>query len=158
MVVPARYRDDGPSRTGWYALAAFFALVSLGIGGFLLFNALTRNDTPGGSHTLHDYVGQPLATVTDSLNSLERRYSLDEEDQDNDFGAGIVTRTDPIAGTILGDDTVVTVYYNPDAGHRPHPRRRRPDPRRRAGARCATAGFQVVSDTTEPTPPWRPGG
>ena len=27
VVVPARYRDDRSSRTGWYALAAFFALV-----------------------------------------------------------------------------------------------------------------------------------
>ncbi len=150
VVVPARYRDDGPSRTGWYALAAFFALVSLGIGGFLLFNALTRNDTPGGSHTLHDYVGQPLATVTDSLNSLERRYSLVEEDQVNDFGAGIVTRTDPIAGTILGADTVVTVYYNPDQATA-----RIPDVAGQTldGARAALrdAGFQVVTDTSEPS-------
>ena len=36
VTVPARYREQ--SRTGWYALAAFFALVALGIGGFLLFN------------------------------------------------------------------------------------------------------------------------
>ena len=49
------YRDDRSSRTGWYALAAFFALISLGIGGFLLFNALSNNDDPGNARALDDY-------------------------------------------------------------------------------------------------------
>ena len=43
----ARYYEPPPSRTGWYALAAFFALVALGIGGVLLFNALSGDDEPG---------------------------------------------------------------------------------------------------------------
>ena len=55
VTVPARYREQ--SRTGWYALAAFFALVALGIGGFLLFNTLASDDPPS-SRRLPDYVGQ----------------------------------------------------------------------------------------------------
>ncbi len=149
VVVPARYRDDRSSRTGWYALAAFFALVSLGIGGFLLFNALSSNGGPGNARALDDYVGQELSVVTDSLNRLERPYSLQEEDQDNDFGPNIVTRTDPKAGVILGDDTVVVVYYNPDAttARIPDVSGRTLDEARSA---LRTAGFQVVSDTTAP--------
>ena len=34
---------------GWYALAAFFALIALGIGGVLLFNALSGDDEPGAN-------------------------------------------------------------------------------------------------------------
>ena len=149
VVVPARYRDDRSSRTGWYALAAFFALVSLGIGGFLLFNALSNNDDPGNARALDDYVGQELSVVTDSLNRLQRPYSLQEEDQANDFGPNIVTRTDPAAGVILGDDTVVVVYYNPDATTAlvPDVSGRTLDEARSA---LRTAGFQVVSATTAP--------
>ena len=42
----ARYYEPPPSRTGWYALAAFFALIALGIGGILLFQALSGDDEP----------------------------------------------------------------------------------------------------------------
>ena len=145
----ASYRDDRSSRTGWYALAAFFALVSLGIGGFLLFNALSNNDDPGNARALDDYVGQELSVVTDSLNRLQRPYSLQEEDQANDFGPNIVTRTEPAAGVILGDDTVVAVYYNPDATTAlvPDVSGRTLDEARSA---LRTAGFQVVSATTAP--------
>ena len=94
----ARYYEPPPSRTGWYTLAAFFALVALGIGGVLLFNALSGDDDPGNARALDDYVGQELSVVTDSLNRLQRPYSLQEEDQANDFGPNIVTRTDPAAG------------------------------------------------------------
>ena len=87
--------------------------------------------------------------VTDSLNRLQRPYSLQEEDQANDFGPNIVTRTEPAAGVILGDDTVVVVYYNPDATTAviPDVSGRTLDEARSA---LRTAGFQVVSATTAP--------
>ena len=87
--------------------------------------------------------------VTDSLNRLQRPYSLQEEDQANDFGPNIVTRTDPTAGVILGDDTVVAVYYNPDATTAlvPDVSGRTLDEARSA---LRTAGFQVVSATSAP--------
>ena len=59
VTVPARYREQ--SRTGWYALAAFFALVALGIGGFLLFNTLASDDPPS-NRQLPNYVGRELST------------------------------------------------------------------------------------------------
>jgi eukaryotic-like serine/threonine-protein kinase len=40
----ARYYEEGPSRTGWYALAAFVALLALIAGGVLLFQALSGDD------------------------------------------------------------------------------------------------------------------
>ena len=58
----ARYYEPPPSRTGWYALAAFFALIALGIGGVLLFNALSGDDE-AGSNALRNYVGMNLDSV-----------------------------------------------------------------------------------------------
>ena len=63
----ASYYEPPPSRTGWYALAVFFALIALGIGGILLFQALSGNDDPS-SFALPDYVGQPLNKVIVDLN------------------------------------------------------------------------------------------
>ncbi len=69
----ARYYEPPPSRTGWYALAAFFALIALGIGGILLFQALSGDDEPS-SFALDDYVGRPLAEVTQELDDLNLNY------------------------------------------------------------------------------------
>ena len=65
VVVPNRYRE--PQRTGWYALAAFFALVALGLGGFLLFNTLADGDE-GSDLAMPNYIGQPFADVSAELN------------------------------------------------------------------------------------------
>ena len=54
---------------GWYALAAFFALIALGIGGVLLFNALSGDDA-AGSNALPDYVGMTLEEAIADLEEL----------------------------------------------------------------------------------------
>ena len=58
----ARYYQDHNSRTGWYALAAFIALIALVAGGVLLYQGLTKErEAATTAITLDDYVNQPLA-------------------------------------------------------------------------------------------------
>ena len=66
-------------RTGWYALAAFFALVALGLGGFLLFNTLTGGEK-SSEREMKNYVGQPLAEVVADLTELRISYIAIEEE------------------------------------------------------------------------------
>ena len=65
----AMYYDTNGSRTGWYALGAFVALILLVIGGVLLFQALSADD--GGAEAeqfvLEDYTNRPLTEVTADL-------------------------------------------------------------------------------------------
>ena len=56
----ARYYEDGHSRTGWYALAAFVAMIALVAGGVLLFQALNKDDSETVGITLDDYTNQRL--------------------------------------------------------------------------------------------------
>jgi serine/threonine-protein kinase len=111
VTVPNRYREQ-PPRTGWYALAAFFALVALGLGGFLLFNTLAGKDDPS-DRTLQDYVGDPVADVTRDLLDRHINYVL-EIREDTRFGEGIVNGTDPAAGVVIQQSGTVTVFYNED--------------------------------------------
>ncbi|MBA3606043.1 MAG: Stk1 family PASTA domain-containing Ser/Thr kinase, partial [Acidimicrobiia bacterium] len=107
----AHYYEPGPSRTGWYALAAFFALIALGVGGLLLFNALSGDDA-AGSRTLDDYVGQPLDVVTAALDDLDLVYDSQPEES-TVVAENVVHRTDPVAGTVVVDDQVITLFFNP---------------------------------------------
>jgi serine/threonine-protein kinase len=110
VVVPSRYREQ--SRTGWYALAAFFALVALAIGGFLLFNTLA-NDDPPSSRQLPDYVGREVSAVIDDLTRRDLTYQIVEE-QNDEFDDGIVHQTDPTAGTVMPEGGRVRLFVNPD--------------------------------------------
>ena len=58
-----RRRAPGGTRS-----AAFFALIALGIGGVLLFNALSGDDD-AGSNALKNYVGMPLEAAIADLDS-----------------------------------------------------------------------------------------
>ena len=144
VAVPARYREQ--SRTGWYALAAFFALVALGIGGFLLFNTLASDDPPS-SRQLPDYVGQELATVIEDLTDRDLTYSVVEE-QDDRFQDGIVHRTDPGAGTVMPEGERVQLFVNPtnDTAVIPNVAGMTVDEARRA---LEAAGFRVLDTVSE---------
>ncbi|MET0324845.1 MAG: PASTA domain-containing protein, partial [Ilumatobacteraceae bacterium] len=107
----ANYYEPPPSRTGWYALAAFFALIALGIGGVLLFNALSGDDEPG-ANALKDYVGSTLQAAIDDLEELGLTYQSIAE-PDATVAEDIVHRTDPVAGTIVVENELITLYYNP---------------------------------------------
>ena len=114
VVVPNRYRE--PQRTGWYALAAFFALVALGLGGFLLFNTLTGGEEDSDL-TMPNYIGQPFAEVSAEL-TLERINftPIEEENTDQLNGVvdeGLVWSTDPEPGIVRSGDDPVQIFYNP---------------------------------------------
>ncbi|HET9547072.1 MAG TPA: Stk1 family PASTA domain-containing Ser/Thr kinase [Desertimonas sp.] len=144
--VPARYREQ--SRTGWYALAAFFALVALGIGGFLLFNTLASNDPPS-SRRLPDYVGRELAAVVEDLTDRDLTYTIVEEQNDN-FQDGVVHKTDPVAGTVMPEGGRVQLFVNPtnDTAVIPDVAGMTLDEARRA---LEAAGFRVVDAVSEPS-------
>ena len=107
----ANYYEPPPSRTGWYALAAFFALIALGIGAVLLFNALSGDDA-AGSNALPDYVGMTLEAAIADLE--DRGLSFQSIPEENSTVAeDIIHRTDPVAGTIVVDNQVITLFFNP---------------------------------------------
>jgi eukaryotic-like serine/threonine-protein kinase len=107
----ARYYEPPPSRTGWYALAAFFALIALGIGGVLLFNALSGNDDTG-SKALKNYVGMRLQDAIADLDRLGLKYESVAE-ENTTVAEDIVHRTDPAAGVVVVDNQVIRLFYNP---------------------------------------------
>ena len=108
----AAYYEDVPPRTGWYALAAFVALVILGIGGVVLYRSLATTDANATTRVLDDYTGQRLSAVTAALEELglEPR-AIAEESQG--VAEEFVHRTDPPAGTVVVEGTTVVLYYNP---------------------------------------------
>ena len=68
----------------------------------------------------------------------------------------IVHRTDPVAGTIVVDNQVITLYYNPRQGAAGGPQRRGPaargrpaDPQRAPGSRSATDRLEESDEIAE---------
>jgi eukaryotic-like serine/threonine-protein kinase len=144
VVVPARYREQ--SRTGWYALSAFFALVALGIGGFLLFNTLANDDAPS-TRQLPDYVNRELSAVVTDLTRRDLTYTVVEEQNDR-FQDGIVHRTDPGAGTVMSEGGRVQLFVNPTSNTAvvPEVAGMSLDAARQA---LEAAGFRVIDAVTE---------
>ncbi len=142
--MPARYREQ--TRTGWYALAAFFALVALGIGGFLLFNTLANDDAPS-NRQLPNYVGQELSSVVEDLTRRDLTYTVVEEQNDR-FQDGVVHRTDPAARTVMPEGGRVQLFVNPtnDTAVIPEVAGMTADEARQA---LEAAGFRVVDTVIE---------
>ena len=113
----AMYYDTNSSKTGWYAIGAFLALIVLVIGGVLLFQALSDEEGAGEptQFILADYTNPPqlLADVTADLDSLDIRYETIAE-ENSLTPVGYVHRTDPVAGTLILADETVQVFFNPD--------------------------------------------
>ncbi|MEP6296588.1 MAG: Stk1 family PASTA domain-containing Ser/Thr kinase, partial [Ilumatobacter sp.] len=110
----AAYYDTGGSRTGWYALAAFLALIGLVAGGVLLFQALNTDDAdaPPEQLTLANYVGRSLETTTTELDALGLNFRTEAEPNAT-VAPNFVHRTDPVAGTVVLEDAEIIVYFNP---------------------------------------------
>jgi len=108
----AHYYEPPPSRTGWYALAAFLALVALGIGALLLFNALSGEDA-SGSNVLPNYIGRPLPEVTADLDARGLTYEVIPQENDA-VAPNVVFLTDPEAGVLVVEGQVISLYFNPE--------------------------------------------
>jgi eukaryotic-like serine/threonine-protein kinase len=113
----AMYYDTNTSKTGWYAIAAFLALIVLVVGGVLLFQALSASDDEGEptQFILKDYTNPPqlLADVTADLQNEGIRFEVFQEENAG-VPVGFVHRTDPVAGTLILAEQTVEVYFNPD--------------------------------------------
>ena len=111
----AMYYDTNPSRTGWYALGAFVALILLVVGGVLLFQALGGDDTNAEptQFVLDDYTNRPLEEVTADLTAKNIRFVTTPEESSL-VAVNFVVRTDPPAGTLILKDDTVEVFFNPD--------------------------------------------
>jgi len=145
----ALYYDTNGSRTGWYALGAFVALILLVIGGVLLFQALSNDDGGGEAEqfVLDDYTGKPLSEVTADLTAKNIRFTTTDE-ENNLVPPDFVHRTDPIAGTLLLQDQSVEIVYNPDTQLVPIPNVVALS-LEEARTRLAAEGFVVGEVTTE---------
>jgi serine/threonine-protein kinase len=111
----AMYYDTNPSRTGWYALGAFVALILLVIGGVLLFQALggEEGDAEPAQFVLDDYTNRPLEEVIADLTAKNIRFVTTPEESSL-VAVNFVVRTDPPAGTLILKDDTVEVFFNPD--------------------------------------------
>ncbi len=111
----AMYYDTNPSRTGWYALGAFVALILLVIGGVLLFQALggDEGDAEPAQFVLDDYTNKPLEEVIADLTAKNIRFVTTPEESAL-VAVNFVVRTDPPAGTLILKDDTVEVFFNPD--------------------------------------------
>lgn len=118
----AAYYDAGGSRTGWYALAAFVALVALAIGGVLLFQALSSPEETAepSQFELADYVGRSREDVVAELTALKLNFETIAEENAS-VQVGFVHRTEPPAGEIVLEAQQILVYFNPDPQLRPIP-------------------------------------
>ena len=145
----AMYYDTNGSRTGWYALGAFVALILLVIGGVLLFQALSNDDGGGEAEqfVLDNYTGKPLPEVTADLTAKNIRFTTTAE-ENNLVPPNFVHRTDPIAGTLLLQDQSVEIVYNPDTQLVPIPNVVALS-LEEARTRLAAEGFVVGEITTE---------
>jgi len=145
----ALYYDTNGSRTGWYALGAFVALILLVIGGVLLFQALSNDDGGGEAEqfVLDDYTGKPLPEVTADLTAKNIRFTPIAE-ENNLVPANFVHRTDPIAGTLILQDQTIEIFYNPDPQLVPIPNVVALS-LEEARTRLAAEGFVIGDVTTE---------
>ena len=111
----AMYYDTNPSRTGWYALGAFIALIVLVVGGVLLFQALSGEDGDAepAQFVLDDYTNKPLEEVIADLTAKNIRFVTTPEESAL-VAVNFVVRTDPPAGRLILKDDTVEVFFNPD--------------------------------------------
>src|ERR671911_3238259 len=104
----ARYYQDHHSRTGWYALAAFIALIALAAGGLLVYQSLTKaaaeDDTTALTLDIYYNPTKALVPVPNVAGrSIEEArlllgesgFQYTEETELSDVPKGLVIRTDP---------------------------------------------------------------
>ena len=154
----AMYYDAASSRTGWYALAAFVALIALVVGGVLLFQSLNQDDLTAAepvSFELADYTNRPRLDVVTELTELGLNVRTEAEENGN-FGIDFVIRTEPPAGTIILEGQEIVVFFNPDPQVTPIPNVVG-IPIEDARIQLEAASFNVGTETIEQTDQFEEG-
>ena len=114
-----------PNRNGLYAVLGFIAVIVLVVGGVLLYNGLTGDDSPTTTTTLAgvpvpNLVGMDLTAAQAALDGLglatEPVATANDQVPENQ-----VYQTDPPAGTLVEPDSIVKVVYNPPKEPQPVP-------------------------------------
>ena len=100
-------------RTGPILIAVIgvLALIALVAGGIILFNVLAKDEKPT-TFPMPNVVGQLVESGTTSLQGEQLKVRL-IIDEDPNVEKGLITRTDPLAGTTVQRGQTVDVYYNP---------------------------------------------
>ncbi|WP_394934043.1 Stk1 family PASTA domain-containing Ser/Thr kinase [uncultured Ilumatobacter sp.] len=154
----AMYYDAASSRTGWYALAAFVALIALIVGGVLVFQSLNQDDLGAAepvSFELADYTNRPRVDVVTELADLGLNVRTDAE-ENNNFGIDFVIRTEPPAGTIILEGQEIVVFFNPDPQVTPIPNVVG-IPIEDARVQLEAAGFNIGTETIQQTDQFEQG-
>ncbi|MEO6124843.1 MAG: Stk1 family PASTA domain-containing Ser/Thr kinase [Ilumatobacteraceae bacterium] len=103
---------DPPQRRGWWGIAAFLAVVALGVGAFLLFKALNKEETPT-KLTLQNMVGKPFQEAFDLLTE-QGLIPVLMPNKNADEPVGLVYDTDPVAGVLITKGQKVTLFFRPE--------------------------------------------
>ncbi len=102
------------NRGGMYAVIGFLALIALVVGGIILFNALSKDKAPS-TFPMPDVrlalLEDGSKTLTDA--GLQLNPPQVDPNPDPTVPEGAITRTDPVAGTTVQRDQVVTIFYVP---------------------------------------------
>jgi beta-lactam-binding protein with PASTA domain/predicted Ser/Thr protein kinase len=111
MAHPPQRPDN---RGGMYAVIGFLALIALVVGGIVLFNALSKDKAPS-SFAMPNVVGAVLEDGSKTLTDKGLQLNPPQVDPNPDpaIPEGSITRTDPVADTIVQRDQVVTIFYVP---------------------------------------------
>ncbi len=104
---------DPPQRRGWWGLAAFIAIVALGVGAFFLFKALNEEEKPT-KFTLDDVVGLQYEVAFEQLTN-DGLTPVPMLVEDSDTPEGEVFQTDPQAGVVISAGQQILLFYRPIA-------------------------------------------
>ncbi len=114
--VPPPPPYDEQRRTGWLWAGIVLALLVLGVGGFLLFQALRDDGGPNTPTTIvmPDLVNKTLDEATTELTDLGFVGQITQTPEANDAVAeNVVFAQDPAALTEVATDGAITLTYNP---------------------------------------------
>ncbi|MEN9822079.1 MAG: hypothetical protein RLZ04_505 [Actinomycetota bacterium] len=116
QTLPAQEYDDYPAQrpnNALYVIIGLIALVALVVGGIVLFNSLTDDAAPT-SGTMPNIVGQTLEQGLVTLDSLNLELDVQQViEVDPTVPEGTISRTEPLADSILARGQQIFVYYNP---------------------------------------------
>ena len=116
QALPVQEYDDYPAQRPnnvLYVVIGLIALVALVVGGIVLFNSLTDDSAPT-SGTMPNIVGQTLEQGLVTLDGLSLELDVQQViEVDPTVPEGTISRTEPLADSILARGQQVFIYYNP---------------------------------------------